>query len=315
MNSYKEIGGYFAITHYGAEPYHKNAAYLNSGRNALRYIIRANKVTELFVPYYTCPVVLDAIKAENCNIQCYDINRDFTPIEEFPKDAFILCNNYFGVCEKNIAKLSAVYPHLIIDNAQSFYSPLKGIASFYSPRKFFGLPDGGIVVTAKKLEQQQFEKDVSFTRMSHLLKRQDLGASAAYADFKHNDTALDNQPIKEMSELTTLLMGNINYNVVKTKRLENFYYLHNILLAINELHISLSKDDVPMVYPLLTKNNRLRELLIENKIYAAKYWDGIISGLHSNTDYFVENLIPLPIDQRYNLHDMARIIEVIHAGN
>ena len=46
-----------------------------------------------------------------------------------------------------------VEKNLIIDNAQAFFAkPLLGIDTFYSPRKFVGVSDGGILATKKILE-------------------------------------------------------------------------------------------------------------------------------------------------------------------
>jgi selenocysteine lyase/cysteine desulfurase len=312
---YKEIGGYFEFETYGAEPFHPNAILLNSARNALRYVVRAYGIETLNVPYYTCPVVWDAIESENCEIVFYDIDEDFLPGQEFDSSAYILVNNYFGICDGNIVKLSKRYTNLIVDNAQSFFSKPLSLASFYSPRKFFGLPDGGLLFCERKLSEQ-YDRDVSFERMSHLLKRRDLGANSGYSDFKENDLSLAAQPIKEMSELTKAIMGNIDYEKIRRRRRENFRYLKKELDGINELKISESAD-APMAYPLLNKKEQLRGKLLENKIYVARYWNGIehVAPLNSRAVYLRDNLLPLPIDQRYTTEDMERIVKIIKEKN
>ena len=55
----KEIGGYFELERGPFKPYH-DGVYLNSGRNALRYIVRKLGIHKIHVPYYTCPVVFEA---------------------------------------------------------------------------------------------------------------------------------------------------------------------------------------------------------------------------------------------------------------
>ncbi len=59
------------------------------------------------------------------------------PTIDFPKESFILYPNYFGVCENNVDKLVKIYPNIIIDNAHSYYSKPKGLASFNAKHKFF----------------------------------------------------------------------------------------------------------------------------------------------------------------------------------
>jgi len=314
MNSYKEIGGYLELETYGESLYHKDPVLLNSGRNAFRYIIRAFDIKTLFVPYYTCPAIWEAAKAEHCNMVFYDIDINFLPAREFPEDAFILANNYFGACRDNIKRLSEKYKNLIVDNAQSFYSVPYGIASFYSPRKFFGLPDGGMLYCEKLINEPLIE-DVSFERMSHLLKRYDLNARAGYDDFRDNDALLSSQPIRQMSKLTKSLMGNINYERSREKRNGNFAFLHEKLYKKNELVLPNSMD-APMVYPLLIKSEGLRKKLIDQKIYTAQYWGGIedVAPHCSFSTYLAEYLLPLPIDQRYGSAEMEIVLEVLDAS-
>jgi hypothetical protein len=311
-----EIGGYFSLESYGENLYHKKGIYLNSARNALRYIIQAHNIKELFSPYYTCPVVFDVLDRETCKIKFYDIDKTFMPIANIPNDSYILYNDYFGVFEDNVKNLLKKYPKLIIDNAQSFYSIPRGMACFYSPRKFFGLPDGGIAISPKKLNKK-LKKDISYDRVSHLVKRLDLGAEAAYTEFMENDSKLNDLPIFEMSNLTKIMMGNINYASIRKIRCQNFDYLHNNLKNFNELNLKISTETVPMVYPLLIKKPGLRKYLIEQKIYIAKYWDGLANIIPSNSfsEYLTENLLPLPLDQRYSEGDMKRIVDLIYAYN
>ena len=314
MSSHKEIGGYMELESYGAATYHKGSVLLNSGRNALKYIIRAYDIKKLFIPYYTCPVVWEVVKEESCELLFYDINSDFMPTQKLPEGAFILVNDYFGVCSENIDKLADLYENMIVDNAQSFYSKPKGIGSFYSPRKFFGLPDGGLLYCEKRLNQS-FEKDVSHNKVSHLLKRHDLGPSNGYKAFIKNEDSFVNQPIREMSDLTKALMGNISYEKAREARCANFENLHKHLVTINELKLS-SNYICPLCYPLLLKQKGVRDDLKVSKIYTPQYWNGIeaVAPVNSYSSYISEHLIPLPIDQRYTVEDMKVVLEVLYAS-
>jgi len=331
----KEIGGYFELESYGAPPYHKDAILLNSGRSVLKCIIRLYEITELYVPFYTCPVVWQAAREEGCKLRFYEIGSDFMPVEELPSDAFVVANNYFGLCDDNIYKLAEKYKNLIVDNAQSFYAKPLGAASFYSPRKFFGLPDGGLLICGKEWNRT-FDKDMphkymSHNKMKHLLKRYDLGAKAGYRDFKKNEDSLANRPIYEMSVLTQALMGNINYEKAKKIRRENYIYLHESLESINKLKLSVCTEG-PMVYPLLLKqvdiseklmiyplrlkHEAIREKLIEHDIFVAQYWSGTekVVPEYSFSNILHEFVLPLPIDQRYGAKDMKRVLEILYAS-
>lgn len=309
----KEIGGYIELELNNGEQYHKNSIALNSGRNAIKYAIRAYKISELHVPYYTCPVVWDAVKEENCHIIPYDIDGNFFPVKEFAADDFILYTNYFGVFSNNVKKLAVKYNNLIVDNAMAFYMPHYGIASAYSPRKFFGVPDGGFVY-CNKLIDEQFEKDTSYQRFSHLIKRVDCGSNFAYDDFNKNDDSLIGEPIKQMSNLTLKMCANIDYKKARQKRLENYNFLEEHLADINKLKLKLEKDDIPMYYPFIIENDKLRKNFIDNKIYIASCWRNLdkICKKDSYELYLHKYLFPLIIDQRYSKNDLEKIIKIIN---
>lgn len=309
-NLFNEIGGYFELETDSKKEFYPDAIALNSARSCLRYVIRAYQIKEIWIPFYTCNVIWQAARNENCKVKFYHIDENFLPTVEFEKNDFILYTNYFGICAKNVENLSKKYTNLIVDNAQAFYMPKSGLASFYSPRKFFGVPDGGYLFCEKKLSEN-LNKNESYQRCSHLLKRIDLSASEGYSDFQLNDASLENEPIELMSNLTKKLLSSLDYEKIKTKRLENFDILNRALEQSNELKFRLETNDVPMVYPYLVQKESLREKLIKNKIYVATYWSPLDKEFYEAK--LQKYLLPLPIDQRYGNTEMEKILEVINA--
>lgn len=307
--SCKEIGGYFELELDKIYNNCSDSVFLNTAKNCLRYVIKAFCIKEIYVPYYTCPVVYHAIKRENCKIIFYNIDKNFLPTIDFPLNAFVLYTNYFGICASNIKKLAQKYKNLIVDNAQAFYMPKYGIASFNSIRKFFGVPDGALLKVDKLLDKI-FEQDSSYQRMAHLLKRIDVNAQFGYEEFCKNENILENEEIKYASNLTKVLFNSINLENCKKQRLQNFHFFQEHLSMTNELSISLDKDDVPMVYPYLIKDENLRSKLIKNRIYIATYW--VPQPFETQEYIFQKYLIPLPIDQRYTLKDLERVMDVIY---
>lgn len=311
--SNKEIGGYFGLELNKdiAKSFPENGIFLNSARNCLRYYIRIRNIKEIYLPYYTCEVVWQAVRKEKCKIKFYHIDETFLPIEKFAKDAHILYTNYFGICASNVIQLSKQYKNLIVDNAQAFYMPYLNNACFNSPRKFFGVADGGVLYCDMHTKLN-IEHDYSFNRCSHLLKRIDLSAQDGYADFCKNDLFLNKEPVKYMSKLTKYLLMNIDFEKAKEKRLNNFLTLHKKLSISNKLKIHLTDFDVPMVYPYMIVNDSLRKKLIDNKIFVAQYWSPLAADFTESS--FQKYILPLPIDQRYDKNDMEKIIEVINSN-
>ena len=307
----KSIGGFFELEFGKFESKKEDSIYLNSGRNAIRYLIRALDIKKIHVPSFTCSAVYEAIKKEKCDLEFYDIGQDLLPKEVLPKEDYIIYNNYFGVTGNKVLQMAGKYPKLIVDNAQAFYAISSGRASIYSLRKFFGVPDGGIL-TGKEIPALQLRKATSYNNVKHLCKRHDKGAEAAYKDYLKNEEKIDKYPLAYCSNLTEAILSNIDLEAVKIKRLENFNYLLRYLST--NFPIEMTEGDVPMVFPLLNnQGEKLRKKLIENRIYCAQYWPNIMECSHKDSYeyYMAQNLVALPIDQRYNLEDMDRIIRTL----
>ncbi len=314
MSIPKEIGGYFELECASFPILHDGKAlFVNSARNALRLIIRENKISHIYLPFYTCPVVWQAAISEGCQITGYDIDENFYPLESFPIDAFILYTDYFGICHRQVEQLSVRYPRLIVDSAQAFYAGARGWASFNSPRKFFGLPDGGMLFTRHPISALEQDMD-SYTRCAHLLKRRDLGANAAYKDFKGADAQLVHAHPAYMSQLTHNLLKNIDYKAAALRRCKNFLFIHQHLAPANQFDIELHSKEVPMVYPFWTDDLSLRQKLISQQIYIPSYWPinekSACMGTQAAQDMCL-HIIPIPIDQRYDVSHMQSILSHI----
>ena len=273
------IGGYFSLELPLREEYHKDALRLNTGRNCLEYILRSRKYKKVYVPYYTCEAVMEPINKLSIPYEFYHIDVHFEIRDHFTlkADEALLYTNYFGMKQRYVEQLSEkVGARLIVDNTQAFYAkPIPGIDTFYTCRKFFGVADGAYLYTDKMLDND-LEQDESYERMSHLLKRIDLSAEQGYADFRKSDDSLDGQPIRKMSKLTQRIMQSIDYEAAAKKRRENYLMLQEVLANDNNLLLTLDEDAVPMVYPYLSPVNGLREKLIENKIFVARYWPNVL---------------------------------------
>ena len=310
------IGGYFSLELPLREEYHKNAIRLNTGRNCLEYILRARGYKKVYVPYYTCEAVMEPISKLGIPYEFYHIDIHFEIRDRFmlKADEALLYTNYFGLKQRYVEQLAEkTGSRLIVDNTQAFYAkPIPGIDTFYTCRKFFGVADGAYLYTDKLLDEE-FTQDESYDRMAHLLKRIDLSAEQGFADFRKVDDGLDNQPIRKMSKLTKRIMQSIDYEAAAKMRRENFLMLHEVFGEENNLELTLEEDAVPMVYPYLEPIKGLREKLIENKIFVARYWPNVLEWTtKDDIEYlFAYQMQPLPIDQRYGEEDMNRIIEIV----
>ena len=318
----KPIGGYFEIAEEGIGEYpHKNGIQLNTGRNALEYILRSiSHIDCIYLPYYTCEVVLEPIRKLNISYKFYHINDHIEIADDIVlnDDEYIIVNNYFGIKDEYIRKVASIYgKKLIVDCAQSFFQPvLEGVKMFYSTRKFVGVPDGGVAYCCKNDYLKSYSKDDSSDRTKHLYIRKEFGPEAGFETYKENEKKLDYQDIYIMSDFTNIILHKIDYSSIITNRRRNYEYLHANLKGSNKFSFSnISSFACPMVYPYYTDDNTLKAKFIKNKIFVATYWSNVLEWCKpKDIEYkLANNIIAIPIDQRYGIEDMDRIIKIINS--
>jgi hypothetical protein len=317
------IGGYFSLELNDGFERHSEAIKLNSGQYALEYILKARKYCKVYIPYYICDSVLQPFKRQGVEYEFYHINEQLEPAVELnPKDdEAVLYVNYFGLKNRKTDTLCYVYKNTILDYTQAFYSEKgnqygkKSIQcdTFYSCRKYFGVPDGAYLYTDCLLDEE-LPQDESFERMTFLTKRIDRSPQEGYADFQTSEKVLASVGMRRMSCLTENIMRSIDYSGKANKRIHNFHVLDKALRECNRFKWDMDYGTVPMVYPYYVENGaKLRQYLIDHQVFCARYWPNVLEWCEpANWEYqLAENLVCIPIDQRYNEEDMKTIISII----
>lgn len=320
-DSIKHIGGYFEWEFpYGKNNgLHEGELLLNSCRGALEYLLnRFQNISLIWIPYYTCEVVLEPLHRLNIPYKFYHINSQLEIDTEIvlQENEVLLYTNYYGIKDAYVTQLSFKYgDRLIIDNAQALYcNPLPASHQIYSPRKYIGMPDGGLLVSQLTDATIYLPKSYSYDRCAHLLKRLELGPSDGYAEFKNNDNAISAYSVSQMSEISQKIYHSVDFEHIKQKRRENFIYIHNALRESNLFEIpNVNTFTCPLVYPYLTKNDRLKQELISHHIYVATYWPNVFKWCKTgDIEYeLAKYMICIPIDQRYTETDMNVILKLI----
>jgi hypothetical protein len=207
---------------------------------------------------------------------------------------------------------------VVLDYSQSFFAPPvdEALATIYSPRKFFGVPDGGLLISRVPVSLPEGQDTGSFERMSHLMRRLGDCPEAGYAEYQHSEESLTECEPKRMSSLTERILSSINFDHASKKREENFLFLHERLGEDNKISLDISSITAPLCYPFLTHDADLRRRLINNRVFVATYWIDAISRVSDEwAEKMVRNLLPLPIDQRYGQKDMERLVSIILGEN
>lgn len=309
------MGGYLGLELPVGNEYYPHLVRLNTGRNALEYILREKRYRKIYVPYFTCVALLEPIIKLGLDYQFYSINDQLEPVIDFEiePDACFLYTDYFGIKYEAAKYLSDKITNLIIDNSQAFFSePLRGVDTFYSCRKFFGVSDGAYLQIKRK-SNKRYPVDSSVHRFSHLLKNIDLGIQQGYNDYLKNNKDLENNPIRIMSPLTKRILSGINYAECARIRMRNFNFLHKNLKHYNLFKFDFPEACSPMVYPFLSNDRQLKLHLIQRNIFVATYWPNVFEWTDTSMyeNYLARNIVPLPIDHRYSLFDMNYMLNTL----
>lgn len=320
LTNKKEIGGYIELEKYAGAHYHKNAIALNSGRDCLKYLIRLRNIQTIFLPDFICSAVVEACLSESVTIKRYQIGENFSlnfSNLNIKNDDYLYIVNYYGLLSGEIlSSLYEKYPNrIIVDNAQAFFlQPPKGFDVIYTCRKFLGVPDGGYLYTYDdKRLQSKINIATSFNHTTHILGRFETNGTDYYPESTDNEKRLSNEKLSRMSKLTSNLLKPIDYQSVSKKRVNNWHHLHSKLKEFNRLNLPSSLKG-PYMYPFMTEQGRkLKEFLIDNKIYIPTLWPNVLSEFSTKTwaYRFAEEIVPLPIDQRYDEMDMNIILALI----
>lgn len=309
----KEIGGYIELDTYHLPMLHEGAIALNCGRNCLAYLFKSREIKKIKVPYFICNSIVDVCSREGVEKSFYHIGLDFRPESdlELSDDEWLYLVNFYGQLDNDeIQRYVEKYRRVIVDQANGYFEkPLYDVDTFYTCRKWFGVADGAFLYTDAMLEEK-FPRDESFDRMHFLLGRYERTAGEFYSEYNANNNFFATEPIKRMSMLTDNLLHGIDYESVETKRRENFKYLHNRLGGINKLKVK----PAIFMYPLMVENGALiRKMLQAKKIYIPTLWPTVFEvAKPEDTEYkMAENILPLPIDQRYGIEDMEYMVNCL----
>lgn len=307
----KEIGGYIELDTYNMNMLHDDGIKLNCGRNALAYIIKSRKIKKIYVPKYMCDSNDLIYEKYGVAVYYYPISRDFKPIlDGIEKMDWTYIINYYGQLSNEY--LGSLKRNIIVDNAQAYFqSPIEGIDTLYTSRKFFGVPDGAILYCNKLLDEK-LQIDESRDRMHFLLGRYERTANEFYDEYVQNNELFINEPIKRMSKLTENLLHAIDYDMIKKIRTRNFEFLHNQLKNVNQLNLNVPEG--AFMYPLyIDDGDNIRRKLQAMKIYVPLLWPTVLKMCsEQEIEYqFAKNILPLPCDQRYSIDDMCYMVDCV----
>lgn len=310
----REIGGYIELEKYQGYLFHDEAYKLNSGRACLEYILINRKIKKIAMPYVMCDSVLEVCHKLDVKINYYHIDERFRPIYQNndPEEWLYLMNYYGQLTRTEIENYIDDFKNVIVDQTHDYFSKAYDkVDNIYTCRKYLGVADGAFLYTDLE-KNYNLESSLSYNQMEHILGRFEKSASEFYIKSVENNKRFKEETIKLMSLLTENMLRSFDYEFIHKRRNDNFNFLYEKLNKKNLLNIR--KVDGAFSYPLMiTDGKKIKKELIKRNIYVPTLWPNVLenNGLKEYEYNMVENLLPLPCDQRYDVEDMEYMVNTI----
>lgn len=322
----REIGGYFELEMaHGHGSLHPNSSLtLKSGRSCLGLLIEATKPSRVWVPYYICDGAVEPLISRSVPVEYYEVDDELRPVGPLPElenDERFIYVNYFGLKTNYADTLEYHYRgQLWLDQVQAFFVvPDEPLACHYnSARKFFGVPDGAHLYWPRELDPlvPVIPPTNADYRVDHLLLRLAGETDAGRQAFQENED-LNGGPTALISSLGAAMLDRIDYARCRERRRSNYRRLHEALGPTNQLSanlLTLADDATPFCYPFLPASPIEKEYFWERRIYVPHLWSECATRSKAGYEWekrLSRDLLPLPVDQRYEADDMDRIIATI----
>jgi hypothetical protein len=231
-----------------------------------------------------------------------------------------------------LEKLKASGTFILEDVTHTLLSDFKRneLNDFYiaSIRKWIGIPDGGFV-SSKEKHTYKLEKETEFSiiRQNALIKKSEYiktwneSLKPEFLDlFEKAEDILDNDPqAYKIDSASESIFDNTNFNELIEKRRRNYSYLSETIQNnknIKCIFPELPDDTCPLFLPVYSDNrDKLQKYLIENKVFAPIHWPKpakVDPKKNPGSDNIRNNIISIPIDQRYSLAEMDKIAYIIN---
>ena len=324
--------------------------WMSTGRSATRLVLQTIEVRNpeckkvALLPPFTCHTVFEPFMDFDYEIRTLSLNQDLSiSAEDIVHNqekygaGVVLVHRYYGfdtLPHFNMAVETLQRKGVIVieDCTQCLYSSFAISSADYvvaSIRKWCGVPDGGFAVCKEGdfccRPSQEDRKMVEAKRIASELKYQFLfegkGDKPSFkAKYREAEELLDNQnEYYTIGKLSAAIQAELDIKLLKKKRRDNYKVLLegiNNVAGIKVLFDFLPDKVVPLYFPILVEDReRVQDILADNDIYAPVVWPKADNcpAIGDHAELIYKKILCIPIDQRYDVDDMQRIVEVINS--
>jgi len=305
----------------------------------------------VLLPSYLCPSILQPLKEIGLKYDYYRINEDFSIDESSilnkigkKKYDVVLVINYFGLIGKNDLTIKIIkdfdrqikviedWSHLSFIPYELNYYRSTADFIFGSLRKIFAVPDGGFILANKSYSFKNNKNIDDYLVASKILGKclrylyvngyfkENKSIERIYLKMLENGEKYLDEKI-QLTKISLILMSKFNFKGIYELRRNNYFNLSRLLKSnklllhyIDIIKENMEQNEMPYMLPVYIKNidrNLLRYKLRDKGIFCSIIWEIPKEITFKNNRNMSNNILCLPIDQRYNEIHMGIIYNKI----
>lgn len=347
----REFGSEFSLLYseksfFSSFAYLSNVELMSTGRDALGLVAETIDLNggNILFPSYCCSSMVEPFIKRGWNVIYYPLNEDLsvnrTEILDLcgrfnPKAVLLM--NFFGVApiddvSYNVKK-KFENVRIIEDFTHVLFSKMvlsnKYVDFFVaSIRKWVGVADGAVILSNQSIKNFIKNENSNFINLrneAQLLKfkysiTKDIILKESYLELlKKADLVIDKyENIYSISKSSLKVLNSLNVNSLILSRKENFKHLYDGISQINGIKFQVKFDikqiDCPFSLPILVNDrDKIQKKFASYGLYAPVLWpiNNIARNVCDVSKTMSDNMLSIPIDQRYDYEDIEDIIRII----
>lgn len=290
------------------------------------------------LPAYTCETVVEPFlkRQYETNFFSLDTELKIDPTQllnlcEKGANGIVLFHRYFGFdtlfnIDKILDQIKKYNISIIEDRTQCLYSETSPLdADFWvgSIRKWCGVADGGFLASKEGLIKNKpvcsdsvlEQKKITASLMKYRYLFQNEGDKSDYlAMYREAENILDLQKeAYKIAPVSNIIQNSLDIENMKKARRNNYQYVKENCQA-RPLFENFYETVTPLYYPIVVADRKsLQEYLRSSSIYAPIIWPKADFINDKSCDQMYREMLCLPIDQRYDLDDMERMVKAVNS--
>ncbi len=329
---------------------YQDSCLVSSGRDAIELALQQiTNRRKCLLPMYTCDTVDMPFVRKGYEVAYYPVGKDMRPnrakfieyIDQFQPEV-ILVHGYYGQdtlseIRKDIEVFQKQGGIVIEDVTQTLFLPAHITADYCvcSLRKWFGIPDGGFLLSKTRIKNKPQTKRNDFVQEKwqaltlkwdylRRIKQEDADLSEMKQYFlakniRAEELLDEDAKVYQISDYASRILHTVHFAENERRRSENARVLYegvHPLCRKGEIELPLIYDGntAPLYVPIYIPNREaFQKFMRERDIYLPVLWpiSQYITQMCEDTLYIYENMLAIPCDYRYTTADMQLIIEAV----